>query len=100
VIERGKIHILDALGLALAGSIALPAQMTRDHVLSVCAADGDASILGTGHRAPARFAALCNGTSIHADNSTTPTRRPMPPATAAFTPLVQFWPRRWHSAKA
>lgn len=68
MIERGKIHILDALGLALAGSIAPPAQMTRDHVLSVCAADGDASILGTGHRAPARFAALCNGTSIHADN--------------------------------
>jgi 2-methylcitrate dehydratase PrpD len=68
VITRGKIHILDALGLALAGSIAPPAQMTRDHVLSVCSANGDASILGTGHRVPARFAALCNGTSIHADN--------------------------------
>jgi 2-methylcitrate dehydratase PrpD len=68
VIERGKIHILDALGLALAGSIAPPAQMTRDHVLSVCATDGDAAVFGTGHRVPARFAALCNGTSIHADN--------------------------------
>lgn len=68
MIERGKSHILDALGLALAGSIAPPARMTRDHVLSVCAVDGDAAVFGTGYRVPARFAALCNGTSIHADN--------------------------------
>ena len=68
MIERGKRHILDALGLALAGSITPPARISRDHVLSVCALDGDAAVYGTSHRVPARFAALCNANSIHADN--------------------------------
>jgi 2-methylcitrate dehydratase PrpD len=67
VVERGRIHILDALGLALSGARAHAVAILRDHVVAIGGA-GDAAILGTGDRAAPRFAALVNGTAMHADN--------------------------------
>lgn len=67
VIARGKAHMLDAFGLALAGSRAQSATICRDHVASLGCA-GPASVLGTSMKTAPRFAAFVNGTTMHADN--------------------------------
>ena len=73
-IDRGRIHILDSLGLALAGAGSDAARILRDHYTGLGIAGGGASVFGTGMALPARFAACANGTAIHADNfdDTTP----------------------------
>ena len=67
VIDRAKIHILDTLGLVLAGSGSAAAKIAQAHILDIGGAGG-CSVFGTCHRAPARFAAFANATAAHADN--------------------------------
>jgi 2-methylcitrate dehydratase PrpD len=84
VIERAKIHILDSLGLALAGSVSDAARIVRGDIVAQgfggqgLAGQGlggeGSAIIGTALSAPPRFAAFANATAIHADNfdDTTP----------------------------
>jgi 2-methylcitrate dehydratase PrpD len=74
VIDRAKIHILDTLGLALAGSVSDAARIVRDHLVSQGLTQSGSVIFATGLSAPPRFAAFANATAIHADNfdDTTP----------------------------
>src|SRR5579864_4377534 len=68
VIELGKKSILDGFGLALAGSRAESGPISRRFVEQSGACAGKATIVGTAQRTSARFAALVNGISIHADD--------------------------------
>jgi 2-methylcitrate dehydratase PrpD len=63
----GAKSLLDGLGLALAGSVAEGSRLLRAHIESL-RSSGESSALGTSLRLPARFAALANGTAIHADD--------------------------------
>jgi 2-methylcitrate dehydratase PrpD len=67
-IELGKKSILDGLGVALSGSKAETAPLIEQYVKSLGCGPGDAAVLGTAVRVPARFAALINGVAIHADD--------------------------------
>ena len=67
VIRRGRIHMLDALGLALSGVKAPASEIARRHVAAQGCA-GAASVLGTAMRTAPRLAAFANGTAMHADN--------------------------------
>ncbi|HXA78165.1 MAG TPA: MmgE/PrpD family protein [Candidatus Acidoferrales bacterium] len=68
VIALGKKTLLDGFGLALAGSASASGVLIRRYIETLGFSDGKASIMGTGVKAPARFAALANGISIHADD--------------------------------
>ena len=68
VIARGRIHILDSLGLALAGARSRSGEIACDHITSLMSADTHATVLGTALRTAPRLAAFVNGTTIHADN--------------------------------
>ena len=62
----GKRCLIDGIGLVLAGSTADCSLLLRDHIRSVSGIP-ESSILGTkAMKAPARLAALANGTSGHA----------------------------------
>ena len=65
VIELGKKSILDGLGLALSGTRAETGGITREYVQSLGVARGESTVIGTGLKAPARFAAYANGIGIH-----------------------------------
>src|ERR1700730_11595677 len=67
VLELGKKSILDGFGLALAGSASVMAPLVRQYLQGL-GVNGKASIIGSGMKAPARFAAFANGVSIHADD--------------------------------
>jgi 2-methylcitrate dehydratase PrpD len=68
VVALGKKTLLDGFGLALAGSASGIGPLIRRYIETLGFSDGKASIVGTGMKAPARFAALANGISIHADD--------------------------------
>jgi 2-methylcitrate dehydratase PrpD len=68
VIELGKKSVLDGLGLALAGSRADSAAISRQYVEQAGVCDGKATIIGSTNRTSPRYAALVNGISIHADD--------------------------------
>ncbi len=68
VIDLGKKSILDGFGLALAGSVSDMGPLARKYVESFGRAESTASVIGTGMKAHHRFAAFCNGISIHADD--------------------------------
>jgi 2-methylcitrate dehydratase PrpD len=68
VIELGKKSILDALGLALAGSRADSGSISRKYVEQAGGCNGRATVIGSPQRTSPRFAALLNGISIHADD--------------------------------
>ena len=68
VIALGKKSILDSLGLALCGSVAETGKLGRAYVQSLGLSRGDATVIGTSLKAPARFSALLNGIGIHADD--------------------------------
>jgi 2-methylcitrate dehydratase PrpD len=68
VIALGKKTLLDGFGLALAGSASGIGPIIRRYIETLGLSDGQASIIGTNRKAPARFAALANGISIHADD--------------------------------
>jgi 2-methylcitrate dehydratase PrpD len=63
-----KRSILDGLGLAIAGSRSEPSRIAQAEIESYRAASEEASVLGAGFSAPARFAAFLNGLAIHADD--------------------------------
>lgn len=67
-IELGKKSILDSLGLALSGSRAETAGLIEKYVDSLGCGSGTATVLGSGSKYPARFAALVNGIAIHVDD--------------------------------
>jgi 2-methylcitrate dehydratase PrpD len=67
-VELGKKSILDGLGLALSGSKAETAGLIQQYVRSVGCESGTATVLGSGAKYPARFAALVNGIAIHVDD--------------------------------
>ena len=67
-IELAKKSILDSLGLALSGSRADTAGLIKKYVDSLGCGIGNATVLGSGAKYPARFAALINGIAIHVDD--------------------------------
>lgn len=93
VLARGRVHILDALGLALAGSQAPAAQNLRKYAGRVGGTEA-ASVLGTAMRTSAPLSALINGTAMHADNFDDTSPQPTPDrnggihATAGVLPAV------------
>jgi 2-methylcitrate dehydratase PrpD len=68
VIELGKKSILDGLGLALAGARAESGPISRKFIEQSGVGNEKATIIGTAQKTSARFAALVNGISIHADD--------------------------------
>ena len=68
VIDLGKKSILDGLGLALAGSVAPSGGIVGAHLASLGLTGGPATVIGSGLKVPARFAAFANGIAIHADD--------------------------------
>src|SRR6202051_4293360 len=68
VIELGKKSILDALGLALAGSRAESGSISRKYVEQAGVGNGKATVIGSAQKTSPQFAALLNGISIHADD--------------------------------
>jgi len=67
VLELGRKSILDGFGLALAGSVSVMAPLVRQYLQGL-GVTGKATVIGSGMKAPARFAAFANGVSIHADD--------------------------------
>lgn len=61
----GKTHILDALGLALAGAAAPGSRILQEYIGGM-GCTGVAPVFGTGLSTAPRFAALANGAAIHA----------------------------------
>jgi 2-methylcitrate dehydratase PrpD len=68
LVELGKKHILDALGLALAGEHAETGPLVRRYLAALGVTGGSATVLGTTLRCQPRFAAFANGVAIHADD--------------------------------
>jgi 2-methylcitrate dehydratase PrpD len=69
VAHLGKRSILDGLGLALAGNAAESGHIVRTYLKSLGIPTGKgATVIGTGMKVPARFAAFANGIAIHADD--------------------------------
>jgi len=68
VIENGKKSILDGLGLALSGSVAQSGEYVRAHLADIGSPQGAATVVGSSHKMPPRFAAFANGVGIHADD--------------------------------
>jgi 2-methylcitrate dehydratase PrpD len=65
----GKRSILDGIGLALAGNAAESGHIVRQYLQSLgCPLDKGCTVIGTGLKVPARFAAFANGIAIHADD--------------------------------
>ena len=69
VMHLGKRSVLDGIGLALAGNFAESGHIVRQYLktLGVPTSKG-ATVIGTGMKLPARFAAFANGIAIHADD--------------------------------
>ena len=69
VLVLGKKTILDGFGLALAGSVSTLGPRLRQYIATLGLTSGkSSSIIGTSMKVAPRFAALANGTSIHADD--------------------------------
>jgi 2-methylcitrate dehydratase PrpD len=68
VFHFGKRSILDGLGLALCGATSQASRLIRQHLRSLSCNSDEAAVLGSDLRLAPRFAALANGTSIHADD--------------------------------
>jgi 2-methylcitrate dehydratase PrpD len=68
VLALGRKSILDGFGLALAGSVSPMGPLIRQYVEKFSVPASKASIIGTSMKVPARFAAMANGTFIHADD--------------------------------
>jgi len=68
VIELGKKSILDGLGLAFSGTVAETGEISRKYLATLGLSGGGATVIGSALKAPPRFAALINGTGMHADD--------------------------------
>lgn len=75
--ERGRVHILDALGLAIAGTEAPAVEILVGYAART-SANGKASILGTDRKTAPSLAALVNGTAMHVDNFDDTSPQPSP----------------------
>jgi 2-methylcitrate dehydratase PrpD len=67
-VALAKKSILDGFGLALAGAKAKSGELIRRYLSGLGCNLASSSVLGSGLRLPARFAAFANGTAIHADD--------------------------------
>ncbi len=76
-LERGRVHMLDTLGLAIAGAEAPAVDILLAYVART-EANGKASILGTTRRTAPSLAALVNGTAMHVDNFDDTAPQPSP----------------------
>lgn len=65
--QLGKKAILDALGVVLPGAISQPGRVLAAYLADL-GCPGDATVLGTALKLSPRFAALANGTAMHADD--------------------------------
>lgn len=63
-----KRAILDTLGVGLAGARAEASTILHRYTETLGRGSGAASVFGTALRVPPRFAALANGTAMHADD--------------------------------
>jgi len=68
VLQLSKKAILDSLGLALAGARSEGSAIIRRYIEESGCATGGAPIFGTRLRAAPQFAALANGSAMHADD--------------------------------
>ena len=68
LVDLSKKHILDALGLALAGEHSQSGPIVRRYLGEMSNGRGMATVLGTDLKAFPRFAAFANGVAIHADD--------------------------------
>lgn len=75
--ERGRVHLLDTLGLALSGSND-PATRTVKRQAERMGSTGAASVLATSFKTAPSLAALVNGTSMHVDNFDDTSPQPSP----------------------
>lgn len=66
VLELGKKSMLDGIGAALSGSISAPARIVLEYVREC--GGGACTAIGSDVRLAPRFAALTNGTAMHADD--------------------------------
>ncbi|MGH7290825.1 MAG: MmgE/PrpD family protein, partial [Myxococcota bacterium] len=64
----GRKSILDALGPAIVGAITPTCGVLQNYLTGIGLPAKGATVIGTTLRLPARFAALANGTAIHADD--------------------------------
>lgn len=76
-LRRGRTHMLDAAGLALAGSQSEVFARILAYIENQ-SAGGTATIFGTGLTASPGLAALANGTAMHADNFDDTNPQPTP----------------------
>jgi 2-methylcitrate dehydratase PrpD len=65
--QLGRKAILDALGVALPGAISAPGRVLAGYLADL-GRPGPATVLGTALKLAPRFAALANGTAMHADD--------------------------------
>src|SRR4051812_13882700 len=63
-----KKHILDTIGVGLAGAPAQGSEIVRRYIETLGCSGGQSTVFGTGQRAIPRFAALANSTAMHADD--------------------------------
>ena len=68
VMQLGKKNILDGLACALSGASAETSKIARRYIAEIGGGADGATVIGTGMRSTPRFAALANGTGMHADD--------------------------------
>ena len=68
VMDLARKSILDGIGLAFCGSVAMTGDIVRAYLKSMGATTGQATVIGSPLKAPVRFAAFANGVGIHADD--------------------------------
>ena len=69
VAHLGKRSVLDGIGLALAGAASECGHIARRYLEGLgIASDAGSTVIGSGLRVPARFAAFANGLAIHAED--------------------------------
>ncbi len=98
VVELGKKSILDSLAVALSGSVAESSTLIRRYLSGLGLHEGPSTVFGSDLRLAPRFAALANGTAMHADDfddtwQATPDRyqgvHPTAPVLAAVLALAE-----------
>jgi 2-methylcitrate dehydratase PrpD len=67
VLDLGKKSILDGLAVALSGSVSPQARLITDYVRELTR-PGPCTLIGTSDKIAPRYAALANGTAMHADD--------------------------------
>jgi 2-methylcitrate dehydratase PrpD len=68
VVEAGRTHMLDTLGLGLSGAAAPTSHIIRKYLLGLGGATGESRVLGSDMRVVPRFAAFANATAMHVDD--------------------------------